>query len=106
MNFAERVYEVTRRIPKGRVATYRLIGEVLGTRAYQAIGQSLKKNPYAPEVPCHRVIASNLTLGGFMGKRSGEEIEIKKKLLEEEGVTIFDGRVSAVALCSLSDLTR
>jgi methylated-DNA-[protein]-cysteine S-methyltransferase len=48
------------------------------------VGQALKRNPFAPEVPCHRVVASDGSLGGFHGERQGEMIERKRRLLEEE----------------------
>jgi len=50
------------------------------------VGQALKNNPFAPEVPCHRVIKSDLTIGGFAGKTRGMNVQRKKRLLEEEGV--------------------
>ncbi len=49
--FADQAYELLRQVPKGRVTTYREIAHALGTRAYQSVGQAMKNNPYAPEVP-------------------------------------------------------
>jgi len=80
-------------VPKGRVTTYRALGEKLGTKAYRAVGQALKNNPYAPEVPCHRVVRSDGSIGGFMGKIEGTEIERKISILESEGVTVVRGRI-------------
>ncbi|MBI5798094.1 MGMT family protein [Candidatus Woesearchaeota archaeon] len=91
---AEKVYTLCKKIPSGKVSTYKEIGKALHTKAYQAIGQALKKNPYAPEVPCHRVVASNGSLGGFKGKKSGIEIEEKRMLLENEGVAFENGKVN------------
>jgi len=84
--FEHRVYEALMLVPAGRVTTYKDLGEAIGCRSSQAIGQALRRNPYAPEVPCHRVISSQLTLGGFAGEREGAETERKRKLLEAEGV--------------------
>jgi methylated-DNA-[protein]-cysteine S-methyltransferase len=50
----------------------------------------MKRNPFAPEVPCHRVVKSDLSIGGFWGQVKGEEIEKKIRMLEEEGVTFHD----------------
>jgi methylated-DNA-[protein]-cysteine S-methyltransferase len=50
------------------------------------VGQALRRNPFAPEVPCHRVIAADLTIGGFAGRRQGREIVRKQALLAAEGV--------------------
>lgn len=82
------------RVPEGRVVTYKILADALGCRCYQAIGQALRRNPFAPEVPCHRVIASDLTIGGFGGETSGERIESKLSLLAQEGVPFENGRLA------------
>ncbi|HEY2573539.1 MAG TPA: MGMT family protein [Verrucomicrobiaceae bacterium] len=84
--FEEKVYEATCCIPRGKVSTYQLIGTSIGCGSSQAVGQALRRNPSAPKVPCHRVISSSLTIGGFAGERNGAEIQRKLKLLGEEGV--------------------
>ena len=95
--FEEKVYEATSCIPRGKVSTYRLIGKSIGCKSSQAIGQALRRNPRAPFVPCHRVISSTLTVGGFSGERSGSEIERKLKLLAAEGVHFDkDGKLADV----------
>jgi methylated-DNA-[protein]-cysteine S-methyltransferase len=88
MSFDERVWAICSRIPKGRVTTYKAIAEKLGTRAYRAVGQALSRNPYAPEVPCHRVVGSDGSLTGFT---SG--IAKKRRLLIDEGIEIKKGKV-------------
>ena len=88
--FQRRVYDATRKIPRGRVTTYGYLATAIGCRSSRAVGQALKVNPFAPEVPCHRVIRSDLTIGGFSGALRGPQIEKKKALLREEGVR-FDG---------------
>ena len=88
MTFAEQVYSACKKIPVGRVTTYKLLADAIGTKSYRAVGTALKNNPFAPFVPCHRVIKSDMTIGGFKGKMCGIEIEEKKRLLEEEGVVI------------------
>ena len=93
MTFAEKVYEVVKKIPKGKVTTYKEIGKLINSRGYQAIGQALRCNPYAPAVPCHRVVSSDLSLGGFMGEKNGEAIRKKVSLLRAEGVEIKGGKV-------------
>ncbi|MEK6900935.1 MAG: MGMT family protein [Nanoarchaeota archaeon] len=67
-------FSICQQIPKGKVTTYKEIASVLGTKGYQAIGQALQCNPYAPHVPCHRVVKSDGSLGGFKGKTSGKEL--------------------------------
>lgn len=91
--FEERVYDVVRMIPRGKVSTYLAVAGVLGIRSAQAIGQALKRNPYAPEVPCHRVVASGGKIGGFYGESSGPRISDKCSMLLEEGVRFKDGTI-------------
>jgi methylated-DNA-[protein]-cysteine S-methyltransferase len=92
--FERKVYDATRRIPRGKVSTYGLIGRSIGCASSQAVGQALRRNPFAPKVPCHRVIASSLTIGGFAGERGGAEIRRKLRMLGEEGVRFVDGRLA------------
>jgi methylated-DNA-[protein]-cysteine S-methyltransferase len=49
--FAEKAYDLLRKVPKGRVTTYREIAHALNSKAYRGVGQAMKNNPYAPEVP-------------------------------------------------------
>lgn len=49
--FAEKAYDLLREVPAGRVTTYKEIAHALGTKAYRGVGQAMKRNPYAPEVP-------------------------------------------------------
>ncbi len=80
--FERRVYEATRQIPFGKVATYGQIAKAIGKpKAPRAVGQALGKNPIAIVIPCHRVVASDGSLGGFTGGLSW-----KRKLLRHEGV--------------------
>jgi methylated-DNA-[protein]-cysteine S-methyltransferase len=92
-DFSEQIYRLLMNVPKGRVTTYKALAQALNTKSYRAVGQALRRNPYAPKVPCHRVVASDGTLGGFNGKRGGRELEKKKKLLASEGVKILGNRV-------------
>lgn len=92
--FQSRLYEVCKRIPKGKVATYGLLAKLVDSSA-RAVGQALKKNPFAPVVPCHRVVASSLDIGGFGGQwgEESENAKRKKKMLMEEGVRFIGFRV-------------
>jgi methylated-DNA-[protein]-cysteine S-methyltransferase len=88
MSFEEQVYELMKQIPKGKVSTYGLIANKLHTRAYRAVGNACHKNPYAPVVPCHRVVRSDGTLGGYSsGSRK------KLKLLEKEGIRFQNSKI-------------
>ncbi|MGI6551648.1 MAG: methylated-DNA--[protein]-cysteine S-methyltransferase [Bacillota bacterium] len=80
--FRRLVWRETRLIPYGKVITYRDLACRIGNpRGSRAVGQALVANPWPLLVPCHRVIASDGTLGGF-----GGGIQLKKKLLQLEGV--------------------
>lgn len=83
--FQRRVYLALLEVPRGETITYKALGERIGCRSAQAVGQALRRNPFAPEVPCHRVVASDGSIGGFHGQREGEMIARKRQLLEEEG---------------------
>ena len=82
--FQRRVYLELLNVPRGETISYGELAHRIGCGSAQAVGQALKRNPFAPEVPCHRVIAHDGTIGGFDGQRTGEKIEKKKALLEAE----------------------
>ena len=78
-DFKEKVLKIVKKIPKGKVLTYKQVAERAGRpRAYRAVGNILNKN-YNPQIPCHRVVRSNGELGGYnRGPRQ------KRILLEKE----------------------
>lgn len=84
--FRHRVLLKLCEVPCGKVTTYKAIANQLNCGSCQAIGQALKNNPYAPLVPCHRVIQSDFSIGGFHGQTSGMYIRKKIKLLHNEGI--------------------
>jgi alkylated DNA nucleotide flippase Atl1 len=60
----------------------------------QAVGQALRKNPFAPDVPCHRVVGADGKLCGFKGKSTGFTLQEKRKMLEREGIQMEEGSIS------------
>ncbi|MBR5884306.1 MAG: MGMT family protein, partial [Bacteroidaceae bacterium] len=88
--FQRKVYQELLNVPRGECITYGELARRIGCRSAQAVGQALKRNPFAPEVPCHRVIASDGSPGGFHGERKGEMITRKLKMLEEEKIPISE----------------
>ena len=92
-NHQHQVYLVLLSIPKGKVTTYKEIAHKINCNSAQAIGQALRRNPFAPEVPCHRVVRTDLTLGGFSGSTGNETVLRKMKLLQSEGVKFQDTKV-------------
>jgi len=88
--FQKKVYSLCRKVPKGRVTTYGRIAKAVGKTGLlsRAVGSALNKNPFAPEVPCHRVVKSDGSIGGFA---SGSEKKID--LLRKEGICIKNNKI-------------
>ncbi len=87
MTFAEEVYSLCRKVPAGKVTTYKEISLALGNKSYRAIGKALNRN-HSCLIPCHRVICSDGKVGGF--NRGWEN---KIQLLCSEGVQVAGGKV-------------
>jgi len=91
--FEKKVWSLLCQIPRGRFSTYGVMSARLGSSP-RAIGNAMRRNPFAPEVPCHRCVATGGKLGGFKGQwpKDGEGITLdeKRALLRKEGVR-FDG---------------
>lgn len=88
LEFARRVYSVVKKIPKGKVSTYKEIAIAIGKpRAWRAVGNVLNKNR-DPTVPCHRVVRTNLSIGGYS---KGTKVKISR--LIAEGIRIKNNKV-------------
>ena len=84
--FQIKVWNYLKTIPKGKVKTYKQVAKAIGMpKAARAVANACGKNPYAPIIPCHRVIRSDGGLGGYSGKGG---IKQKLKLLRSENVAI------------------
>jgi len=88
MKLSEKVFRLTKKVPKGKVTTYLEIAKRIDSSP-RAIGQTLKKNR-DKNIPCHRVIKSDGSLGGFKGRSKNPE---KKKLVLKEGIKIENNKV-------------
>ncbi|MCW8965988.1 MAG: MGMT family protein [Candidatus Pacearchaeota archaeon] len=87
-DFRERCYDILKKVPKGKITTYKELANALGTKAYRAVGTAMNKNPYAPKVPCHRVVNSDGRIGGFaLGQKR------KIEMLRKEGIEIINGKI-------------
>lgn len=95
--FKQRVYDELTHIPRGKVTTYKWLAGRVGCGSPRAVGQALRINPFFPRVPCHRVIASDMTLGGFKGRKTGLTLKEKIRLLADEGVRFENGRLTDAA---------
>lgn len=86
---AKKCYELLSQIPKGKVTTYKEIARKMGSLAYRAVGNLIGKNPNAPQVPCHRVVKSDGSVGGY-----AFGVDKKILLLKQEGVLIENNKIS------------
>ncbi len=86
MDKKKKLWKLLKKIPRGKLTTYGVLARILKTSP-RAVGSMLHTNPYAPKAPCHRVVKSDGSLGGYAGGATK-----KKELLKEEGV-IFRGKI-------------
>ena len=84
--FQRKVWAYLMKIPRGSVKTYSQVAKDIGKPlAARAVANAIGKNPYAPKIPCHRVIRSDGSLGGYSGKGG---IKTKRLLLKKEGISL------------------
>ena len=84
--FQLKVWAYSRKIPRGSVRTYSQVAKDIGKPlAVRAVANAIGKNPYAPKIPCHRVIRSDGSLGGYSGKGG---VKTKRFLLKKEGIKL------------------
>ncbi|KAJ5220414.1 Winged helix-turn-helix transcription repressor DNA-binding [Penicillium chermesinum] len=109
--YRRRVYRCLLSVPAGRWTTYAAMAKYLGSSP-RAVGNAMRTNPFAPEVPCHRVLAADGTLGGYKGEwrvskhiGNGSFRNEKKLRLRDEGV-LFDeaGKAKGVCFMDFRDL--
>ena len=82
--FQLKVWNYLKSIPKGKVKSYKEVAIGINRpKSARAVANACAKNPYAPKIPCHRVIRSDGTIGGFSASGG---IKAKKKLLKKEGL--------------------
>ena len=84
--FQLKVWAYLRKIPRGGVRTYAQVAKGIGKPlAIRAVANAIGKNPYAPKIPCHRVIRSDGSMGGYSGKGG---VKTKRFLLKKEGIKL------------------
>ena len=81
-------YDLLRKIPKGRVTTYKMIAQELGTKSYRVVGKVIGANRDIPAIPCHRVVRSDGGVGGY-----AFGVDKKILILKEEGVEVRDNKI-------------
>ncbi len=86
----ERVYKELKRVPRGRVVTYRELARSCNSKAYRVIGSYMRTNKDPVGIPCYKVVKSN----GEIGRYSGEGgVKSKIRLLERDGVKVINGKI-------------
>lgn len=84
--FQIKVWKYLKKIPRGNVKTYSEVAIAIGKPlAIRAVGNAIGKNPYPLSIPCHRVIRSDGSLGGYSGKGG---VKRKRNLLKKEGIIV------------------
>ena len=84
--FQVKVWRYLKKIPVGSTKTYSQVAKAIGTPlAVRAVANAIAKNPYPTQIPCHRIIRSNGSLGGYSAKGG---LKTKKKLLKKEGIIV------------------
>tara|TARA_Y100000590_G_C15046147_1_gene760802 strand:- start:66 stop:350 length:285 start_codon:yes stop_codon:yes gene_type:complete len=82
-DFQIKVWKFLKKIKKGKVKTYKEVAIAINKpKAARAVANACAKNPYAPKIPCHRVIRSDGTIGGFSAPGG---IKTKRRMLKKEG---------------------
>ncbi len=99
MSFNEKIWQLCKKVPRGKVTTYKLLAEAAGTKGYRAVGNALNKNPMTlfakgsiqkrDIVPCHRVVDSNGHLHGF-----ARGLRKKAEMLRSEGIEIKKNKIA------------
>ena len=90
VTFQDKVYEVVKNIPAGRVMTYQEVATKAGSPgASRAVGTAMKNNPDKSIIPCHRVVGSDRAMHGYAFGGESEKI----RLLKSEGVTLTKNKV-------------
>ena len=84
-----KIWQACSKIPKGKVASYSFLAAQIGKpKAARVVARALARNPYAPQVPCHRVVRSNGALGGYSAPGG---LARKAQLLRQEGISFVAG---------------
>ena len=88
MKLLDKIYEKLKEVPRGKIVTYKILAESIGTKAYRAVGNIMNKNKYPNKIPCYKVVNSDCSLGCYkLGKRE------KIKRLRKEGIKIKNNKI-------------
>ena len=88
------VYEQLKKVPKGKVVTYRDLALSLNSIAYRAVGNAMRNNQDPKNVPCYKVIKNSGDIGGYCGSINGKNIKRKIELLKKDGIEVRNNKVN------------
>ncbi len=88
-SFNEKVYEKLKKVPKGKVITYKELAKSVKSDAYRAVGNAMKNNEDPVKIPCYKVVCSD----GFVGNYSGGGMKKKIKLLRKDGIEVNNNKI-------------
>jgi O-6-methylguanine DNA methyltransferase len=88
ISFYERCYRLLKKVPFGKVTTYKEIARKLNSSGYRAVGKAMKMNKDLVNVPCYKVVCSDGEIGGY-----SRGVKKKIELLKKDGVKVVNGRV-------------
>jgi len=88
--FAKKVYAYLKKVPKGKVTTYKELANTIGSKAYRAVGSALSENKDPVKVPCYRVVCSDGTIGRYSAAGG---LKKKIELLKKDGIKIKNGKI-------------
>ncbi|MEN9323753.1 MAG: base-flipping protein [Bacteroidota bacterium] len=93
LSFFERVYQVARQIPAGRVTSYGAIAKAIGSaQSARMVGYAMNASHNMPDIPAHRVVNRN---GLLTGKHHFQGTSLMQQLLENEGITVVNNQIVA-----------
>ncbi len=85
ISFADKVYRVVKSIPRGKTLSYQEVARLAGSpHAYRAVGNILNKNPDPKRIPCHRVIRSDGSLGGYRWEKNKKKLLLQKEKIPKQ----------------------
>jgi|SRR3989344_2556508 len=86
----EKIYNNLKKIPKGKVVTYKELAKSCDSKVYRFVGTCMKENKHPKEIPCYKIVKSDGKVGNYSGS---EGVKTKIKLLEKDGIKVVNGRV-------------
>lgn len=88
IKFKEKVYSIIKKIPKGKVSSYKEVARALNTKAYRAVGNALNKNEDTDKIPCFKIVKNDGNIGSF-----SKGVKEKIRRLKKENIEVEKGKI-------------